>query len=124
MAPTLVPYLLVALGGAIGATARFALVASLARPGFPVGVLTANVLGSFLMGALVVWLGRRGLTGAELLLLTGTLGGFTTFSAFSLEAVELIEHGAWGQAAAYVGISVSASLAALAVGMAAARALA
>jgi CrcB protein len=123
MASAYVPYLLVALGGAFGAMSRFALVAALARPGFPVGVMTANVVGSFLMGALAVSLARRGMTGAELFVLTGILGGFTTFSAFSLEAVALAERGAWGQAAAYVSLSVGASLLALAAGAALGRAV-
>jgi CrcB protein len=121
MPTALTPYLLVALGGAIGATCRFALVAALARPGFPVGVMAANVAGSFAMGVLAAWLGRRGLTGAEALLLSGVLGGFTTFSAFSLEAVTLIERGALGAALAYVALSVGLSLGALGLGLALGR---
>ncbi|MEL7182312.1 MAG: fluoride efflux transporter CrcB [Pseudomonadota bacterium] len=110
------PLLQVALGGAIGASLRFLLGLALARDGFPIAVLVANVLGSFAMGLLLVWLGQRGLTQWQPLLLTGLLGGFTTFSAFSLETVTLIERGAVGQAAGYVLLSVGASVGALALG--------
>ena len=107
----------VALGGAIGAAARFGLGVALMRPGgFPIGVLSANVIGSFLMGLLVVYLGQRMLGDWTPFLLTGVLGGFTTFSAFSLEAFTLFERGAVGQAALYVGLSVGLSLAALVAG--------
>ncbi|MEM8849233.1 MAG: fluoride efflux transporter CrcB [Pseudomonadota bacterium] len=118
------PLLSVALGGALGASARFLIGAHLARPGFPVAVLSANVIGSFLMGLLVVWLGTRGLKGWEPFLLTGVLGGFTTFSAFSLETVTLIERGQMGQATLYVGLSVGGAVAALALGVWLARGLA
>ncbi|MEM7643487.1 MAG: fluoride efflux transporter CrcB [Pseudomonadota bacterium] len=111
------PLLSVALGGALGASARFLIGVQLARPGFPVAVLSANVLGSFLMGVLVVWLGTRGLKGWEPFLLTGVLGGFTTFSAFSLETVTLIERGQMGQAVGYVLASVGLSVGALALGV-------
>ena len=81
----------VALGGAIGSVARFAtgvvVTRGLGAGGFPLGVLTVNVLGSFLMGALVVYLGQRGLAALNPFLMTGVLGGFTTFSAFSLETL-------------------------------------
>ena len=113
--------LLVALGGAVGAAARFALGVALARPGFPVAVLTANVVGSFAMGIVVVWLGRAGLGHLQPLVMTGLLGGFTTFSAFSLETVALWEGGAPGQAALYVALSVGGALAALVAGVALAR---
>jgi CrcB protein len=121
MAAMIPPVLSVALGGALGATARYLVGAQLARPGFPVAVLCVNVAGSFLMGALVVWLRRQGLTGWEPFLLTGILGGFTTFSAFSLETVTLIERGAVMQAAVYVVASVVLSVAALALAVALVR---
>ncbi|MEM9795551.1 MAG: fluoride efflux transporter CrcB [Pseudomonadota bacterium] len=111
------PLIQVAFGGAIGAAARFAMGMALARPGFPVAILTANVLGSFAMGLLVVWLGQRGLTHWQPFLLTGVLGGFTTFSAFSLETITLAEQGQAGQAALYVVLSVGLSVAALALGV-------
>ncbi|WP_298430549.1 fluoride efflux transporter CrcB [uncultured Jannaschia sp.] len=107
----------VALGGALGAAARYIVGAQLMRPGFPVAVLAVNVVGSFLMGLLVVWLGRRGLTEWQPFLLTGLLGGFTTFSAFSLETVTLFERGEVAQAAGYVAASVGLSVGALALGV-------
>lgn len=113
----------VALGGAIGASGRYLLGMALFRPtaAFPVGVLSANVIGCFLMGAVVVVLGQKGLTQLNPFLLTGVLGGFTTFSAFSLEAMTLYERGALGLAALYVALSVILSLAALAAGIHIAR---
>ncbi len=113
----------VALGGAIGASCRFLLGVALSRPtaAFPLGVLSANVIGCFLMGVLVIVLGQKGLTHLNPFLLTGVLGGFTTFSAFSLEAMTLYERGALGLAALYVALSVILSLAALAAGIHIAR---
>ena len=116
----------VALGGAIGATMRYLTNMSVMRlvgPGFPYGTIVANVAGSFLMGVLVVALARRG--GMELapFLMTGLLGGFTTFSAFSLDALTLFERGEVSLAGLYVGASVFLSLAAIAVGVLAARAV-
>ncbi len=114
----------VALGGAIGASSRFLLGSVLARDGFPVAILTVNVLGSFAMGIAVVLLGRAGLTQWQPFLLTGVLGGFTTFSAFSLETVMLAERGAPVQAAIYVSLSVGLSLSTLLAGLWVARSLA
>ena len=120
-------FLHVAAGGAVGAMLRYALglgiLRTLGHHDFPVAVLTANVIGSFLMGAFVIAAARHGLTHFSPLVATGLLGGFTTFSAFSLEAVSLWERGATGHAALYVGLSVGLSLFALFVGMAAARSL-
>lgn len=118
---------MVALGGALGAVARYGLgiaVFRLTGPGFPLGVMAANVIGSFLMGVFVVLAAHRGLTHLSPLVMTGLLGGFTTFSAFSLETMTLFERGAVGQAALYVMLSVGLSLGGLALGLAAARALA
>ncbi|MCF1707584.1 fluoride efflux transporter CrcB [Tabrizicola sp. J26] len=110
----------VAVGGALGSVARYLTNVSVMRtlgPGFPWQTVIVNVFGSFLMGVLVVWLGHKGLTRQAPFLMTGILGGFTTFSAFSLDAVTLWERGAAGQAAAYVVGSVVVSLAALFLGM-------
>ena len=109
----------VALGGAIGAAARFGVGAALFRPGagFPVGVLAVNIIGSFLMGLVVVYLGQKMLSHWNPFLMTGILGGFTTFSAFSLEAYTLFERGEAGQAALYVALSVILSIAALIAGV-------
>jgi CrcB protein len=118
------PLIHVALGGALGAALRFLLGTALVRDGFPVAILTCNVLGSFAMGFGAVLLARHGLAGWQPFLLTGVLGGFTTFSAFSLETLTMIERGAMGQAAIYVGASVGLSLCALAGGLALGRSLA
>lgn len=118
-------FLHVALGGAAGATLRYALglwiVRLVGQTAFPVGVLTANVVGSFVMGVFVAIAARAGLTHLLPLVTTGFLGGFTTFSAFSLEAVTLWERGALGQAALYVALSVCLSIGALSAGLAMAR---
>ncbi len=111
----------VALGGAAGASLRYlagvGIVRLFGHMGFPVAIITVNVIGSFLMGVFVVLAAQRGLTHLSPLVMTGLLGGFTTFSAFSLEAVTLYERGAVGQAALYVGISVVASIGALVAGL-------
>jgi fluoride exporter len=115
----------VAAGGAIGAVLRFLAVIGATRafgPGFPMGTLAVNIAGSFLMGLLFVILTARGST-LHPFLMTGILGGFTTFSAFSLDAVTLWEGGHATQAALYVAASVIFSLAALLVGAAIARSL-
>ncbi|GHF63198.1 fluoride efflux transporter CrcB [Seohaeicola zhoushanensis] len=116
---------LVALGGAVGASLRYlsglAIVRLLGHTPFPVTILFVNVVGSFLMGAFVVAAAHRGLTHLSPLVMTGFLGGFTTFSAFSLETMTLIERGDTAQAALYVLLSVVLSVGGLAVGMAAAR---
>ncbi|WP_323785940.1 fluoride efflux transporter CrcB [Thalassovita sp.] len=110
----------VALGGAFGAMLRYlsgVAIFKLMGPGFPLGVLFVNILGSGIMGAMLVYLGQRGLSHLNPFLMTGVLGGFTTFSAFSLEAFTLYERGAVGQAAIYVGLSVLLSLMALVAGV-------
>jgi len=118
----------VALGGAIGAALRYLSGVGITRAfgagGFPLGVIAVNILGSFLMGVLVVTLAGRGLTHLNPFLMTGVLGGFTTFSAFSLEAFTLWERGQPTQAAVYVILSVVLSIAALIAGILAARSLA
>ena len=111
----------VALGGAIGAAARYltgvAMLRTFGGGAFPLGVITVNIVGSFLMGLVVVWFGQKGLTHLSPFVMTGILGGFTTFSAFSLETVTLFERGQTGLAALYVGLSVMASIGALALGV-------
>lgn len=117
----------VALGGALGASARYLTGVAAVRVlghGFPWGTLIVNVVGSFLMGLLVVVLARKGGNEFAPFLMTGILGGFTTFSAFSLDAATLFERGQTGAAAGYVLASVALSLAGLAAGLLLARALA
>ena len=123
MIPTV---LQVALGGAIGATLRFLASGAILRlvgPGFPVAILSINVLGSFLMGLFAIWAAERSLTPLAPFLMTGVLGGFTTFSAFSLETVTLMERGQPGTAALYVLLSVGLSLGGLMLGAALGRGL-
>jgi CrcB protein len=110
----------VALGGAIGASARYmtnVAVMRLIGPGFPWGTVVANVVGSCLMGMLVVVLANKDATRLAPFLMTGVLGGFTTFSAFSLDALTLFERGQTTLAAAYVIGSVVLSLAAIVAGI-------
>lgn len=115
----------VALGGAIGAAGRYltglAVLRILGPTLMPMGVMTANVLGCFLMGAISVFLGHKGLSHLNLFLMTGILGGYTTFSAFGLETWTLIERGQVGTAALYVVLSVGVSMAALIGGISAMR---
>ncbi|KAJ54799.1 protein CrcB [Actibacterium mucosum KCTC 23349] len=113
----------VALGGAVGASARYLTGLAALRllgPGFPWGTFVVNVVGSFVMGILAVVLVQSGGRFSPLLM-TGVLGGFTTFSAFSLDAVTLFERGQVGLALLYVGGSVLVSIVALAAGLFLAR---
>ena len=116
----------VAAGGAIGSSLRYLVNIGALRllgPAFPWATLTVNVIGSFLMGALVVWFANRDLMRLAPFLMTGVLGGFTTFSAFSLDTVTLWQRGEATTAAAYVAASIILSLAALLAGMATVRGL-
>lgn len=118
------PLIQVALGGAIGASARYLTGNAVARwlgHGFPAGTMVVNVLGSFLMGVLVVVLARKGGQAAAPFLMTGLLGGFTTFSAFSLDAITLYERGQIAAASGYVIGSVVLSLVGLVAGLYIAR---
>ena len=116
----------VALGGAIGASLRHLLgiaATKILGPAYPYGTLADNILGSFLMGALAGWLALK-LSGGQnlrLFLGVGLLGGFTTFSAFSLDAVLMYEKKAYSALAGYIGSSVILSIAALIIGLIAAR---
>ncbi len=110
----------VALGGAIGACLRFGVVQAMLRitgSGFPLGVLTVNVVGSFVMGVVMVASVQRGFVWLNPFLMVGVLGGFTTFSTFSLEAFTLFERGQFGAAGAYVGLNVVLSLAGFSLGV-------
>lgn len=119
--------LLVALGGALGAALRFLFGAAMLRltgpQEFPLPILTVNALGSLLMGLFVVFAAQKGMAQAGPFVMTGLLGGFTTFSAFSLETVTLMERGAFGAAALYVLLSVVLSVGGLMLGLWIARGL-
>ena len=114
--------LAVALGGAVGSAARYLSIVWCGRlcgTAFPWGVFAVNVVGSCIMGIIVGVLARLGPVSdaTRLLLTTGFLGGFTTFSSFSLDAVLLAERGDWTGFAFYVVASVALSVLALIVGM-------
>jgi CrcB protein len=104
----------IALGGAIGSVLRFATVQTV---GGPWAVMAVNVLGSFAIGILAVTLSAR----LHPLLITGILGGFTTFSAFSLDALRFWQNGQPGTAGLYVVLSVVLSLAAVVTGASVAK---
>lgn len=119
--------LLVAAGGAMGSVARYGVgvLAQRLTPGaaWPWATFGVNLLGGFLMGLLVGWLGARaaGDDGVRLFAAVGLLGGFTTFSAFSLETALMIERRELGLAAGYAAASVVLSVAALFLGLLIAR---
>jgi fluoride exporter len=117
-------FLLVALGGAAGAAARYGVSLAIpARDDWPWATFAINVSGSLLIGLLAGWLATRAEAGEpwRLLLGVGVLGGFTTFSAYSLETLRLIERGDISGAAAYAIGSVIAGLAAVTIGLALAK---
>ena len=123
------PWLAVAAGGALGAVARYGmagLVQRLTGGAFPWGTLAVNVMGAFLMGIIVEGTARVWTVPADLrlFLTTGTLGGFTTFSAFSLETALMIEKGDWLPAIAYIAASVALTVLFLFCGMWAVRSMA
>ncbi|GAB5548309.1 MAG: CrcB family protein [Sandaracinaceae bacterium] len=102
---------LIALGGAVGTAMRYGISVGMLRwlgPGFPFGTLAANVLGSFLLGVVMEVSGEREIGGvqAKLVIGTGVMGGFTTYSSFNLETLRLAEQGAWGRAGLYLGATV------------------
>lgn len=120
-------FLLVAAGGALGSMARYGLGLTLGRvlPGavWPWGTFAANLIGGLLMGLLAGWLAYRGQggEGVRLFAAVGLLGGFTTFSAFSLEAALMIQRRDWGMAGLYVAVSTVLAVAALFLGLMIAR---
>ncbi len=120
------PWLAVAVGGALGSMARFAVgtwVAAGLGSRFPYGTLLVNLLGCLLMGLLVVLIDERWAVPPQwrAFALVGLLGGFTTFSSFSLEAYPLLRTQQWLAALLYVAGSLLLGLLALAVGIALAR---
>jgi CrcB protein len=124
-------YLLVFLGAGIGGALRHGVNLGSARlfgTAFPWGTLTVNIVGSFIMGALAGWLAFKAGEGwsqpLRLFLTTGILGGFTTFSAFSLDAVLIWERGEAGGAAVYIAASVLLSIGGLMAGLVLIRSIA
>jgi CrcB protein len=121
-------FVLVAVGGAIGASLRHLVglvTLKLFGPSFPWGTLTVNIVGSFAMGILVELIAVKfgASAGLRLFLMTGLLGGFTTFSSFSLDTAVMWERGQAAIAAGYVAGSVILSIAALFAGLALMRSL-
>lgn len=121
--------LIVFLGAGLGGGFRHGVNVAVARllPGlaFPLATIIINVLGSFLMGVLAEGFALRGAAGhpARLFLTTGVLGGFTTFSTFSLDAISLYQRGEVAASAGYVAASVAAGLLGLVAGIALTRAM-
>jgi fluoride exporter len=117
-------FLLVALGGALGASGRFGvnLLVPWSGAGVPWATLIVNVIGGAAMGALFAFAAEN--RPLMLLLGVGVLGGFTTFSAFSIETVRLLQRGDAGTAATYIALSVTLSIAATFAGHALARSIA
>jgi len=116
-------YLWIAVGSGLGGMARYAssgLIAAQLGIAFPWGTLTVNVVGSFLIGVLAAVTGPDGrwplAPDIQRFLTVGFLGGFTTFSAFSLETLQLLRDGAMLRAGAYVSLSVALCLLAVTVG--------
>jgi CrcB protein len=112
----------IALGGGLGAVGRYAVGAgalAMFGPGFPMGTLIANVIGGFLMGVIVEAGALKFSYSPELraFLTVGLLGGFTTFSAFSLESALMMERGEWGLAFIYIVGSAVLAIAALFAGL-------
>jgi CrcB protein len=116
----------IAIGGAFGSVLRYLLSAGTQQwvgRAFPVGTLLVNVTGCFAIGLLCVWLIERGNVGEawRSFWMIGVLGGFTTFSTFSLDAFELVQDGHMGRAVAYVVASVVLCLSGTALGVILAR---
>jgi CrcB protein len=119
-------YLIVFLGGGIGAALRHGMNTACARllgTAFPYGTLLINISGSLIMGLIAAYFAFKGDASQHwrLFLTTGILGGYTTFSAFSLDAALLYERGEIGMAAVYVLASVAISIAGLFAGFAIVR---
>lgn len=121
-------WLYIAIGGALGTVSRYGMTLGAARlgaTGFPYATLTVNVVGSFLIGLFVAWLGGRTEINPALrpLIQVGFLGALTTFSTFSLDALILLEQGRLTQAGLYIAASVLVCLAACFIGLLAGRSL-
>ena len=123
------PLFLVMIGGAIGAGFRYHIGTVALRnlgPGFPFGTWIVNLLGGLLMGVLAAIVAKAPIEGEPLRLFlgVGVLGGFTTFSAFSLETFNMLSRGEYVMASAYAVSSVAGSVMFLVLGLALGRAMA
>ena len=109
----------VSVGAALGALTRWqaGLLFNTRWPGFPLGTLLVNLVGGLLIGMALEWFGRQPNEVLKLLLVTGFLGGLTTFSAFSGESLTLLKHGQLGMALAHTAAHVLGSLLAAWLGM-------
>lgn len=115
-------FLAVFLGAGIGGALRHGVnlaALKLLGSGFPFGTIFVNIIGSFIMGVAIEWFALKFDPGQtwRLFLTTGILGGFTTFSAFSLDAALLMERGAYVMASSYILISLIASVGGLFLGL-------
>jgi len=120
-------FLWICLGGAAGTGARYLVAGWVQRafgPTFPVGTLAVNLVGSFLLGLLMVVALNTELMSptVRLALTTGVMGGFTTYSTFSYETLGMLQQGAWGSAALNISVTIVACLVASLLGFAAGRA--
>lgn len=116
--------IIIAIAGAVGAICRYGLVTYIGGRLFPWGTMSVNVIGSCLMGMAYVYIVERGVIPQEFkpLVMTGFLGAFTTFSAFSLEAWQLIDRGEMLNALLYIIGTTVLCIAALVMGVALSRA--
>jgi CrcB protein len=123
----MIKLLLVFVGGGLGSMARYMVGIAALRtfgPNWPYGTFAVNVIGGFVMGCLAGFLAHRDLSDPErwrIFIGVGILGGFTTFSSFSLDAAAMIERKDYGLAAGYIALSVALSITALFAGLIAAR---
>lgn len=115
----MIPWLAVAAGGALGSLMRYGLSLMANQPGWPLGTWLANIAGSFLIGILSVWGKERGILSPEVYLLfaTGVMGGFTTFSTFSLEVISFWGDGQIVRGMVYALLSVTVGLLSCAAGI-------
>ncbi len=106
------------VGGGLGAVARYGLTTLLPRGSFPLGTLTVNILGSFCIGVIMALLiAKQAAPEWRLFLATGLMGGFTTFSAFALETVQLIHRDAWSSVLVYIAASLLGCVLACFIGL-------
>lgn len=119
-------FIYVAIGGAIGASARYAtglIVLRSMETTYPVATLSVNVIGSFIMGMFVNYGAIRDIGFLQPLVMVGILGGFTTFSTFSLDAVGFLERGRYWEMGGYMLLSVGLAIGAFIAGMALVKAI-